>query len=214
MYLLTSFIQFSLLQPPPPVNQKSDLFFYEFVYFWKISDLQHCVSSYYIRQWCNISVHFKMVNTISLVTICEHTEMLHSYWLLHCTFHTSDSFILQPKVCASQIYLTNLYPPPAPTLSSPLATTSFFSISVTLFLFYVCSLVLFFRVHLKVKSYNIYVLLIWLFSLWIIPSSFIHVVADAKISFFFMARWSSFIYMFFFFFFHLFSLLIHLLMEI
>ena len=86
-----------------------------------------------------------------------------------------------------------------PTLSSPLATTSLFSVSVTLFLFYVCLLVLFFRVNLKVKSYNIYVLLIWLFSLCIIPSRFIHVVADAKISFFFMARWSSFIYMYAFF---------------
>ena len=110
MYLLTSFIQLSLPPLPPPVNQKSDLFFYEFVYFWKITDLQHCVSSSYTGQWCSISIHFKAVTTVSLVTICDHTEMVQSYWLLHCAFHTSDSFISQPKVCASQIYLTDFFP--------------------------------------------------------------------------------------------------------
>ena len=51
LYLWTTFIQFPIPPPPTSVNHKSDLLFYEFVCFWSIIDLQHCVSSWCTTQW-------------------------------------------------------------------------------------------------------------------------------------------------------------------
>ena len=112
LYLLTVLNQFPL--PPPLHLVTADLiFFYEFVWFWSIIDLQYNISSWYTIQWFDISRHFKMITMVSLVVICHHTKILHNYWLYspHCTLHTCDSLILQLEVCTS--YLSHLF------LSSP-----------------------------------------------------------------------------------------------
>ena len=76
LYLLTTFIQFPLPPPPASGNHKPDLFFYEFVCFWSIIDLQHHVSSCYTTWWFDISTHFEMITVISLVTVCHHTRSI------------------------------------------------------------------------------------------------------------------------------------------
>ena len=61
----------SIFPSPNPTsgNHKSDLFFCEFVCFWSIIDQQHCISFCYTT-WCfGISIHFKMISTIHLLTI-------------------------------------------------------------------------------------------------------------------------------------------------
>ena len=115
----------------------------------------------YTTLWFDISIHFKTIITISLVTICHHTNILHNFWLYspHCTFHAGDSFILQLKVCNS-VSFTYLSSPLQP---SPLATTCLFSVSIyDCFCFVICYLFIcfVFRFHVKVESYNIYFL--WL----------------------------------------------------
>ena len=95
LYLLTHLPPF--LSPPTlPCNHKSDLFFYEFVCFPSIIDLQHCISSCYTTQWFDTAIHFKMITTVSLVTICHHTKMLHNYALCspRCTFHARDASLM------------------------------------------------------------------------------------------------------------------------
>ena len=73
---------------------------------------------------------------------------------------------------------------------SPLASTSLFSISVSLFLFYYMhSFILFFRFHTQVITYS--TVFLWLISLSIIISRSIHTVANGRISFFLMANQHS-----------------------
>lgn len=81
-YILTS------LSGPLPTpwfcNHKYDLFFYVFFwFFWSIFDF-------------NILIYFKMMIMENLVTICHHTNILHSYRLYfpHWTLHIQDLFIL------------------------------------------------------------------------------------------------------------------------
>ena len=63
------------------------------VSFWNIIDLQHYVSSN--TKQANISMYFKMITRINLVTLYHHTKILHYYWLYspHFTFHICYSFV-------------------------------------------------------------------------------------------------------------------------
>ena len=75
-------------------NHKFDLFVSLFLkYNWPTALLVSIIQ--YSDQI--ISLHFKMITTIGLVTICHHTKILLNYRLYfeHCTFHTHDLFILQ-----------------------------------------------------------------------------------------------------------------------
>ena len=72
--LSATFIQFpfSPSLPPPLVN--INLIFFLWVCFWSIVDPQHYVSS-----WS--AYYLKIIITVNLVAICQHTKMLHYYWL-------------------------------------------------------------------------------------------------------------------------------------
>ena len=103
-------------------NHKSDLFFYKYVCFWSIIDLQHCVSPCLTTQWFCISLHFK-VTKISLATLCHYTKGLHSY----CVSHTIHFTPMTHLFCNWSLYLlVSLF-----CFSPPLATTHFFTVSVT-----------------------------------------------------------------------------------
>ena len=99
-YLLTAFIQFSLVSSS---NHKSDLFFYGCLCFWNIIDLQHYVSFCNTTQWLGISIHLKMIMK-NLVMMCHYAKVWHSNWRHspHHTFCNRDSFILQLEACTSQ----------------------------------------------------------------------------------------------------------------
>ena len=103
LYLLTTFIQFPLPTTPFSGNHRLELFVYGFVCFWSIIDPQKYVSSCYMKQRFDFSLHFKMITTTNQVTISYHIKLLHIYWLHcpHCTFHAHDSFILQLEVSTS-----------------------------------------------------------------------------------------------------------------
>ena len=138
---MSAFVQFPPM-PTPPLpsgNHKPDLFLYECVCFWSTTDL-HYLSSWYTTLRFDTSIHFKTIITVSLVTSCHHTNVLHNFWLyspIHYTFHTGDSFILQLEVCNS-ISFTYLSSPLQP---SPLATTCLFSVSIyDCFCFVICYL--------------------------------------------------------------------------
>ena len=113
--------------PPPATltsgSHKYGLFFYEFVCFWSMIALWYYVSSCYTIKWCNISTCFKMITMVSLVTICHHTKIIHSYWpySAHCTCRNCDSFIfvLQLEAGVSQS------PSPIPFLPRPPQLSSF-----------------------------------------------------------------------------------------
>ena len=111
LYLLTVFIQFPLLKPhtPPLVTTNPISFSMDLFVCRSIIDLQYYVSFWSMVSWVNISVYFKIITMVSLVTICHHTKILHNYWLCspHCTFHTHDSFILELKVCIFLIYFSH-----------------------------------------------------------------------------------------------------------
>ena len=106
--------------------------------------------------------------------------------------------ILHPIVCTSHS--------PTPILPLPLSliTISLFSISVSLLLFcYIHQFVVFFRFHIQVVSYSIYLSLSDLISLSLMPSRSIHVAANGKISFIPMAEYYSTVHIHHIFFIHL-----------
>ena len=125
-------------------------------------------------------MHYKKITTKSLITICHqsshnmincipyavhHMPMI--YWFYNWTFVS----LLEPFAL--------FHPSP---LSFPPAATSLFSVACESVLFYICSIVLLYRVHIsEIIQY-------WPFSVWhfiyIIPSRSFHVVTNGKISFF------------------------------
>ena len=126
------------------------------------------------------SVPFKMVTMLDLVT-----NILHSYWLYspHCT---CDSFNFATESLYLLISLTYFFSF-LNSSPSPLAIICFFSVSITPFLFwYVASFILLSE-STYMWNYIVYIFL-WLSSLSIMPSGFIHVVANDRIPFFLTAR--------------------------
>ena len=111
-------------------------------------------------------------------------------WLycLCCTLHPHDCLV------TTDLYF--LIPSPfhlAPQTLSHRTTIHLFSVSMSLFL--CCLFILFFKFHIHMSEILWYLSFsAWLTSLSIIPSQSIHVVANDKISFFFMAEWYSIIY--------------------
>ena len=70
---------------------------------------------------------------------------------------------------------------------------------------YISSLVSYFRFHIEVISYGIYLSLLWLTSLGVIICRSIHVAADGIISFFFTAEIYSIVHMYHIFFIQLYG---------
>ena len=131
--------------PPVPTptsdNHKSYLSFYEIVCFWVIIDLM-LVSV--IQHRLKISIHFKIITTITLVTICHYTKISHN-WLYspHCTFHTQDSLILEPKVCTSESPSLVFSPFPHPLWQPSVCSLHLCSLSV----YWLCFLDFTYRWH-------------------------------------------------------------------
>ena len=82
-----------LISIPTPTSgkHKSDLFSMSLLLKYSLPTticqfLVHIMTQYY----------FKIIITVNLVAICQHTKMLHHYWLYspYFTFHPRDSFIL------------------------------------------------------------------------------------------------------------------------
>ena len=115
---------------------------------------------------------------------CHHTKILQNYWLYspHCIFHNWLIYFVTESLYLLGS-LTYFSPPLTPF---PLATTCFFSVSITLFLFgYVFLIflfVLFFKIPHISEIMHYLCFSVWLISLYIIPSRSIHVVANGKIS--------------------------------
>ena len=121
LYLLTVFLQFTISSPPrTSSNYKFIIFFYESVCLLLryIINLQH-VSSYCTTQRFDISIHFKMLTTVSLVTSLLPCKDIMHYCLYFppCTFHTRDSIILQMKVCTASSPSSISFFPMPPSLS-------------------------------------------------------------------------------------------------
>ena len=102
VFLLTTFLYFPLLCLPPLVTTNLisfsvSLFLFLLKYTWLNNRhyVRQCVSSWCITWWFDISIHYKMITMMSLVTICHHTKVL-LHWLYFpcCTFHLCDSFVL------------------------------------------------------------------------------------------------------------------------
>ena len=139
LYLLRAFVEFPFLPPPASGKHKSNLFSELFVCFWNIIDRKHYVSSCYRIWWFSISIHFKMITMVSLVTICHHTKILHNYWLFspRCTFHAWLSCF----ATANLYLLISLTSLSSTGVSSALATTFLSSISVSVLLsLFICFL--------------------------------------------------------------------------
>ena len=66
LYLLTAFIQSPLPPPLASGNHKSDFFFYEFVCFGSVIDLQHCSITNIVFQYFYT---FKMITGINLIML-------------------------------------------------------------------------------------------------------------------------------------------------
>ena len=137
LHLLPTFIPYT----PTSGNQKSNLFFCEFVCFWNIIDLQHYVSSCYTVEWSDISVHFKLITMISHYNLSPYKDTT----VIDYIPHTGHFIPVTHLFCYWNFVPLTLphffFPPPTP---SPLATTCLFSVSITLFIFcYVSSFVSF-----------------------------------------------------------------------
>ena len=87
---------------------------------WNIIDNVILVSD--VQQWLSLCIHYKMITSISLVTIHLHTKLLQYYWL-HPPCYTSHShnlLILELKVYISLLIsvvspLLILLPPNSPS---------------------------------------------------------------------------------------------------
>ena len=79
--------------PTPLITTNLISFVSLFVCFWSIIDLQHHVS---VMQPNNlISIYFKMITTVSLVTMSSHKDITKLLTVFPCcVFHNHDSFIL------------------------------------------------------------------------------------------------------------------------
>ena len=90
---LTTIIQFPFHPSPTSGNHKSDLS-YEFVFLFVFKVLLTNNTMLFLGAQCNwfdISMHYEMITTISLLTICHCTKISHYYWLYwlfspRCTF--------------------------------------------------------------------------------------------------------------------------------
>ena len=112
------------------------------------------------------------------------------YFYFCILYHQKFNFHLSP-------YSWSLYPfcPPFPSIPSLLVTTTLFSVSTCLFLFnLVSSFILIFYLFLIfqiwVKSSSIFSFSIWLISLNIIPSRFLHIVTMARFHLFMAESYS------------------------
>ena len=127
-----------------------------------------------------------MTVMMSLVTICLHTNIIRSLtifptlcisylWFIY--FATENLYLL--------LSLTYFSPPPHPP--QPLATTCLFSVSLTVSV-WLCSFICFYLLESTYKWHHTVFVFVWFISLSIRSSRSFHVVANVKISFFFMAN--------------------------
>ena len=95
-----------------------------------VSDVQHSVVSY-IMKW----------SPCCLVTIYYHIKFLQYYWLYPLCYmlHPCDTYFRSSNFLIPFTYFTHL------PISFTLAIKSLFFVSMSLFLFYICSFFFFFR---------------------------------------------------------------------
>ena len=125
------------------------------------------------------SYHLSPYKGITLLLTIFPMLYISSPWLIY--FVTESVYLL--------ISLT--YVAHSPT-SSPLATSCLFSVSMILFLF--CYLYLFCFLDFTYKWNHLVFVFLWLTSLSITPSRFIHPVANRKISFLWLSNIPLYVY--------------------
>ena len=106
---------------------------------WSRIDIPHYSSFRCTTQWFDIYIHYEMMTTISLVTICLHIKLLQYHWLypLGCTLYPYDTYFITGKfIHINPLHLFHLF------LTPPSSGNYQFSVLMTLFLF--CLLVSFF----------------------------------------------------------------------
>ena len=143
---------------------------YNFFLNWNIVNVQYFVSFRSITKWFDIFIHYEIITTISLTTICPHriiiilmTIFFMLYimprWLI--SFKTGDLYLIIPF---------SYFPP-----MTPLSTTFLFSISKNvLYNFFLFVLFL----DSTYKCDHMVLVFLWLILLSIIHSRFICVVTN------------------------------------
>ena len=142
------------LSPNPSDSYKTGLFFYEFVCFWSIIDLQHCMSLIHSIV-IHIFVYFKMImiSHCHLPPYPDITLIIDIFPILYISYLWLIYFVTEMYLLTSLTYFSL----PHPTLLWQPPVCSQY---LWLFLFnYICSYVLFLRFHVQVKSYSIYLYL-------------------------------------------------------
>ena len=103
--------------------------------FWGTIYLLYYISSLYVIRWFSISIHFKMITTISLGSIYHHTKILLSYWLHYkCTMSTVHFIPMSHLFCTQRFVPVNL-PHLFLSFPSPLWKPSVDSLYLWFFLF-------------------------------------------------------------------------------
>ena len=153
LYLLTAFNQFLFPYSSHLVTTNLISFSMNLFLCWNIIDLQHYVSSWYIRVILYFCPFQNDHHDNSSYHLSPYKDM-HNHWLYspYRTVHPMTYlFCNWDFVSLNFPHLFHSSPLPLPP-----ATTCLFSKSMTLFLFcYVCSIVLYFRFHVQMKSYSI-----------------------------------------------------------
>lgn len=125
-----------------------------------------------------IFICFEMITMISLFTTCHHTKLLQYYEYIPYTIHYTLWFIYY---IAENVYFLT----PFAYLVSRSNSFPLWKPSVCFLYLRVCfSFVLFFRFQIQYMWNHMLIVFLWLISVSIIPSRFIHVIVYGKISFF------------------------------
>ena len=135
-----------------------------------------------------------MITTISLVIVCHRTKLLQYCWLIpHAVCFIPVTHLFVTGTVYLLISLTCFSHPPPPSLWQP----PVFSLYLWLCFCFVLFVHLFWFLDLHISEIIQYLpFSVWFISLSIIPSRSIRVVANGKISFSFMARKYSSVYIY------------------
>ena len=90
-----------LLTPTPPIPLLGTTNLIS-LWIWLLVVLKNIIDPwYYDSLWCtmqhfDISIHFKLITTIALVTICHHTKISYNSWAFSslCTLHPCDIYFI------------------------------------------------------------------------------------------------------------------------
>ena len=158
-----------LFATPWSIAHQDSLSFTSSRSLFKLSQWWHPTISSSVIPFSSCLQSFPASGSFPTIVICQHTKILHNYWLYspHCTFQSHESFILQLKISTSVSH----------THFSALMTlfSSVCSLYLWLCFCLVMFVLLFFSEIIQYLSFSV-----WPISLSIILSKSIHVVTDGR----------------------------------